>query len=144
MHAPAAATATGALLLCVACGSAPPQASRAWRSNASQLLTQLRGDVASVQAVGASRRAFTSTGDLYVLLVAYSDLSGCFAMAADTAAPEHVIRVLSQPCPHLERAAALFTEAEAASSPRLLARAVREAGLAEPAFVRAGAALRAR
>ena len=145
MRAPAALTATGALFLCAACGAASSaQPSRAWRANANELLAQLRGDVASVQAVGPSRRAFTDSGELYVLLVAYSDLAGCSAMASETAAPARVIRVLSQPCPHLERAAALFTEAEAASDPRVLANAAHEAGLAAPALVRAGAALRAR
>jgi len=142
MHAPAVVTAAGALLLCAACGGATTtQPSRTWRPNALQLISQLRGDVTAVQSVGATRRAFTGSGDLYVLLVAYSDLGGCSSMAAETAAPERVIRVLTRPCPHLERAAALFTRAEAASSRRTLARAAHEAALAEPALVRAAAAV---
>lgn len=143
MRAPAAVTATGALFLCAACGAASSaQPARAWRSNAEELVAQLRNDVASVQSVGASRRAFTDSGELYVLLVAYSDLAGCVSMASDTAAPASVIRILSQPCPHLERAAAMFTQAEASSDPRVLANAAREAGLAGPSLVRAAAAIR--
>lgn len=145
MRAPAALTATGALFLCAACGAAPAtQPSPAWRSNAAELLTQLRGDIASVQSVEPSRRAFTDAGDLYVLLVAYSDLAGCTSMAGQTAAPAAAIRELARPCPHLERAAALFTQAEAESDARLLARASHEASLAGPALIRVGAALGAR
>ena len=143
MHAPAVVTATGALFLCVACGgAATTQTSRTWRANAEQLVQQLRGDVASIDAVAPTQRALDETGDLYVLLVAYSDLAGCSSMAAETAAPARVIRMLSASCPHLERAAALFTQAEAASSRRVLARAAQEASLAGPALVRAAAAVR--
>jgi hypothetical protein len=143
MHAPAVVTAAGALFICAACGSAGmTQPSRPWRSNALQLVEQLRSDVAAVQSVRPSQKAFVDSGELYVLLVAYSDLSGCSSMAAETAAPARIIRVLGQPCPHLERAAALFTQAEHVSDPRILARAVREAALAGPALVRAAAALR--
>jgi hypothetical protein len=144
VHAPAVVTATGALFLCAACGGPVThvQSARTWRPNARQLLGQLRGDLTAVQSIDISRRTFTDTGDQYILLVAYSDLAGCSSMAAATAAPERVIRVLAKPCPQLEQAAELFTQAEASSDPRVLARAEREAGLAEPALVRATAAVR--
>jgi hypothetical protein len=134
---PAAIAAAGTLLLCAACGGTATQPSRAWPANAVELLQQLRQDVAAVESVTPSQRSFVDTGELYVLLVAYSDLGGCSSMAAQTAAPEAVIGVIARACPQLERAAVLFTQAEAASSTRELVHAAREAGLALPALVRA-------
>jgi hypothetical protein len=138
----AATTAAGAVFLCAGCGGAPkPAASdRAWRANAAELVSQLRADVAATELAGTSTRSaarsLANVSDLYTLLVAYSDLAGCAAMASATSAPPAVVRVLSRPCGRLQRAAALFTRAETSKRPALLAQATREVERAVPQLVR--------
>ena len=128
MRALAAVAAAGALA-CAGCSSGSAS-NRTWHDNAVGLVAQLRADVASVRAVPVS----SNLSDRYALLVAYADMGGCSAMTSATGAPPGPQRVLARTCPHLERASALFTQGA-------LRRAAREASLAEPALVRAGAAL---
>jgi hypothetical protein len=131
MRALAAVTAAGALV-CAGCGGGATS-SRTWHANAVGLVAQLRTDVDTVRAVPVS----SNLSDRYALLVAYADMGGCSAMTASTGAPPRVRRVLARACPHLERAAALFTRGALRS-------AAREAARAEPALVSARASLSAR
>jgi hypothetical protein len=137
--------ACSAAVVCAAgCGAARPAApavSTQWRANATQLVQQLRGDIAAAALGGTTRagaaRALRDTSDLYALLVAYSDLGGCRQMVSSAAAPARVARVLVPACRHLERAAALFARATQRSDPAALVLATHEIGLAQPALVRA-------
>jgi hypothetical protein len=131
----ALAAVTAACLL-TACGAGRSPVDRTWRQNAAGLVAQLRADVATVQSVPGSQ----DFGAQYALLVAYADMGGCSTMAAATGAPPALQRVLERTCPHLERAAALFTNAETHARPATLRRAAREAALAQPALVRAAVA----
>lgn len=147
-HARATRLVAGAVLLAglAACGgTAAPLPRGAWRANATQLLFQIRDDVADVEAVGPTRAAaaeqLPSTSDLFRLLLAYTDLSGCSGMVSATGAPPGIERRLALPCVDLQRAATLFTEATANHDPQALVAATREAGRAEPALVRAALAL---
>jgi hypothetical protein len=148
------AALAGVAFAVTACGgraAAPPQQPvpvPVWRANAADVVRQLREDVA-VAALGGetrrtARRALASTSDMYALLVTYSDLGGCRAMVAATAAPPRIVRPLLASCTHLQRAAALFSAAATATSPAQLVRATREAQLAAPRLVEASLALRAR
>jgi hypothetical protein len=128
MRALAAVVAAGALV-CAGC-SGGSTSNRTWHDNAVGLVAQLRSDVATVRDVPVS----PNISDRYALLVAYADMGGCSAMTSATGAPPSVQRVLARACPHLVRASALFTRGA-------LRRAAREASLAEPALVRARAAL---
>lgn len=120
---------------------------RTWRANVTQLVAQLRQDIDATQLVATradAARALHGSSDLYALLVAYSDLAGCSSMAAATAAPAPVVRVLAQPCRRLERAAALFTRAETANDPAGLLAAARQARRSDGELVRAVLAVRRR
>jgi hypothetical protein len=131
MRTLAAVTAAG-VLICAGCGSGSTS-NRTWHDNALGLVAQLRADVATVRDVPVS----PDLSDQYALLVAYADMGGCNTMTSATGAPPVVRRVLAQACPHLQRASALFTRGA-------LRGAAREASRAEPALVRARAALAAR
>jgi hypothetical protein len=133
-------------VVCVSgCGAArvPPVATpptATWRSNARQVVEQLRVDIATAAVAGSTRadaeRALRSTSDLYALLVAYSDLDGCHAMVNATAAPDRVIGAFQPLCVRLQRAAALFARATQRSEPAALVEATRETRVAQPQLVR--------
>jgi hypothetical protein len=129
-------------------GATTPTSAASWRANAVELLGQLQNDLAATQLGGTTRAAATQAlrdlSDSYALLIAYTDLGGCGRMAGDTGAPPAVLTPLVPACRHLERAAALFGRAERAGDPGALARATREAALAEPGLVRALAAAHVR
>jgi hypothetical protein len=108
-----------------------------WRANAAAFVTQLRGDVVSIQRIEPSRHALTDISDQLVLLVAYTDLAGCSRMAARTGAPLSVVETIRGPCAQLERASRLFTRAEIRSDPLMLARADLEAGADQTLLARA-------
>jgi hypothetical protein len=113
----------------------------AWRANAVGVVQQLRED-ADVATTGAmtprsAARRLAAISDLYALLVVYDDLGACSAMAARAGAPLAIEHALALPCPHLERAAALFTRAIANADARALVQATREVLRAEPLLVRA-------
>jgi hypothetical protein len=131
-------------LVCAACGSGQAKtttATREWRANARGALIQLKQDVDATGVGGTTRadaaRALANTSDLFGLLVAYSDLGGCRAMIAATAAPAPLAAQLARPCNHLQRAAALFTRATVHSDANALVRAGQEARRAEPELVHA-------
>jgi hypothetical protein len=90
----------------------------------------------------AAAKALRDTSDLYALLVAYSDLGGCRAMVASATPPPRVARAFEPACDHLQRAAALFSQAAQRSDPAALVRAAREARRAQPDLVRAMLAIR--
>jgi hypothetical protein len=143
-----ALTVAGALL-CVGCAAAVGSSDgREWHANAAGFVAQLRDDIATARTVAPTlpeaARALASTSDLFALLIAYSDLAGCSAMASATAAPPNAVRELSAPCPLLERAAGLFTRAQARHDPALLLAATRIASRAEPLLVRAAVVARRR
>jgi hypothetical protein len=138
-----------AALICSACGSGQARtttATREWRANARGALIQLKQDVDATDVGGTTRRdaarALANTSDLFGLLVAYSDLGGCRAMIAATAAPAPVAAQLAVPCGHLQRAASLFTRATVHSDADALVRAGREARRAEPELVHSLVVLR--
>ncbi len=140
---------SAALIGAAGCGAArpaPPAVSEAWRANASQLVQQLRVDIATAAVGGTTRasaaKALRNTSDLYALLVAYSDLGGCRQMVSSAAAPANVARTFGPACRHLERASALFARATQRSDPAALVLATHEIGLAQPALVRAMLAIR--
>jgi hypothetical protein len=131
-------------LVCAACGSGQAKtttATREWRANARGALIQLKQDVDATDVGGTTRRdaarALASTSDLFGLLVAYSDLGGCRAMIAATAAPPPIAAQLARPCGRLQHAAALFTRATVHTDADALVRAGREARRAEPELVHA-------
>ena len=140
---------SAALIGVAGCGAArpaPPAVSADWQANARQVVQQLRVDIATAAVGGTTTddaaKALHNTSDLYALLVAYSDLGGCRQMVRSASPPARVTRALSPACRHLERAAALFGHATQRSDPAALVRATHEAGLAEPALVRAMLAIR--
>ena len=134
-------------LVCAACGSGQAttakttSATREWRANARGALIQLKQDVDATGVGGTTRRdaarALANTSDLFGLLIAYSDLGGCRAMIAATAAPPPIAAQIARPCAHLQRAAALFTRATVHTDAGALVRAGREARRAEPELVHA-------
>jgi hypothetical protein len=137
------AVAFAAAALAGGCGAhaTAPQPASAWRPNAVGVLRQLRADVAVAKTGGTTRAAaaqrLAATSDLYALLVVYDDLGGCSAMAAKAGAPVAVEHVLALPCPPLERAAALFTQATSGGDAQKLVEATNDVLRAEPLLVRA-------
>lgn len=127
-------------LVAAACG-AKPAPSGAWRENARQVITQLRADIASVETVGPTERdaraQLANVSDLFGLLLAYTDLSGCSAMVQSTGAPPRVARQLARPCGKLEHAATLFAQANTHHDPTALVAATKAAGRALPDLVKA-------
>jgi len=131
-----------------ACGStarrpAPPE----WTANARQVVAQLRGDVSDlvgVDRIATARAALHDESQLFVLLVAFSDIAGCSHMRAAIGLPppgrEEAVRLLSRACVHLQRAATLFTRAVARNDPRSLIAAsqaaLRASGLLDRAALR--------
>jgi hypothetical protein len=123
----------------------------AWQSNLRILIAQLRNDVALTSLAGgtlaSAKSALGSDSDLYALLVAYDDLGVCRGMVASAASVEAdtraapVANALASACRHLERAAALFTQATTKGNPRALLDASVEARRASPSLVRAALAL---
>jgi hypothetical protein len=117
-----------------------------WRSNAQQVVEQLRVDIATAAVAGTTRadaaKALRDLSDLYALLVAYSDLGGCREMVSAAAPPRTVVAALEPACTHLQRAAALFARAAQGTDPGALVRATRETGFAQPQLVRAMLAIR--
>ena len=140
---------SAALIGVAGCGAArpaPPVVSADWEANASQVVQQLRVDIATASVGGtttiAAAKALQNTSDLYALLVAYSDLGGCREMVLSAAAPARVARAIAPACRHLELASALFARATQHSDPAALVRATHEIALAQPALVRAMLAIR--
>lgn len=131
-------------LLAAACG-AKPAPSGAWRANARQVVTQLRADIASVETVGPTEGAasaqLANESDLFGLLLAYTDLSGCSAMMQSTGAPPRVARELARPCGKLEHAATLFVQANTHHDPTALVAATKAAAGAQPDLVKASLAI---
>jgi hypothetical protein len=74
---------------------------------------------------------------MFGLLLAYTDLSGCTAMVQSTGAPPRVARVLARPCAPLQRAAALFAQANTRHDAGALVAATHTAAQAQPALVKA-------
>ena len=140
-HARALGLVTVALLA-AGCG-AKPAPGGAWRANARQVVTQLRADIASVETVGptegAARAQLANVSDLFGLLLAYTDLSGCSTMMQSTGAPPRVARELARPCGKLERAATLFVQANTHRDPSALVAATKAAASAQPDLVKAAA-----
>lgn len=133
----------------VACGGPPARPALPpvqWEANARQVVEQLRGDLAAASIGGtttiAAARALRNVSDLYGLLVVYSDLGGCRAMAGASGAPVQVIAAFGPVCTHLQRAADLFGVAARRNDPSALVRAGRELDLAQPQLVRAMLAIR--
>jgi hypothetical protein len=112
------------------------------------VVTQLREDVASVETVGPTEGAasaqLANVSDLFGLLLAYTDLSGCSAMMQATGAPPREVRLLMEPCPSLEKASALFVRANTLDDPVALVAATREAAHASPLLVRAALVAKSR
>ncbi len=110
------------------------------------MVQQLRVDIATAAVGGttpaSAAKALRDTSDLYVLLVAYSDLDGCNEMVASAAPPSHVARAFAPACARLQHAAALFSRAAQHSDAAALVRATYETGLAQPSLVRAMLAIR--
>jgi hypothetical protein len=147
MRIVALAAAAAVTLSGVACGGrSESPAERLWRPNATILLRQLQSDIDTLSSLAQTRtaaaRALSDTSELFVLIVAYSDLGGCRSMAAATAAPLRVVASLSRPCGHLERASRLFTRAASQIDARALVQARSEARRAQPQIVEAMLALR--
>ena len=140
-----------ALGLLSACGSTAPApvspnaASAASLGNVRVVIDQLRGDIELTSTAGASvasaAHALGNESDLYVLVVAYSDLGGCRAMVRKSAAgggiPAPVALPLASACLRLERAATLFTRATRSGDARALLAASVEARRASAYLVRA-------
>ena len=140
---------SAALLPASGCGAsqpAKPVVSAYWRANARGVVQQLRVDISMASIGGTTRSsaagALRDMSDLYALLVAYSDLGGCREMVTAAQPPSRVARLFAPACDHLQRAASLFSRAARQSDPSALVRATREAGLAQPALVRAMLAIR--
>jgi hypothetical protein len=140
--------ALGLLTACGGTAHAPVSAHAASAqslANVRVLIDQLRGDIASTAAAGATvaaaAHALRDESDLYALVVAYSDLGGCRAMVRTSGAtrPAHtpVALPLARACGYLEHAAALFTRATTADDPRALLAASAEARRASPYLVQA-------
>ena len=144
-----------AVLALTACGqtvaTSPPSRTslREWSANVAIVIHQLRSDVAATEVAGetraSARAALRNESDVYVLLVAYTDLAGCHRMvvAAGTSTPatQRVDRLLASACGHTERASSFFTRAiRARSGAALLAGAI-EARRALPVLIRASVAL---
>ena len=138
-HARAVGLVTVALLA-AGCG-AKPAPSGAWRANARQVVVQLRADIASVEIVGSTERAaraqLADQSDLFGLLLAYTDLSGCRAMMQSTGAPVRVSRELVKPCRKLEQASTLFAQANSQNDPTALVAATKAAASAQSDLVKA-------
>lgn len=141
-----------ALAACGGSGAGSPRSVSSiheWAANVAIVIHQLRSDVDATQLAGVTRAsardALQNESDVYVLLVAYTDLAGCRSMvvAAGTATPatERVDRFLASACTHAVRASALFTRAIRSHSGAALLAAATEAGLAQPSLVRAAVAL---
>ncbi|HKU58701.1 MAG TPA: hypothetical protein VJP39_03765 [Gaiellaceae bacterium] len=122
--------------------------SGAWRANAQQVVAQLRQDVASAEIVGstegAARAQLANESDLFGLLLAYTDLSGCRTMMQSTGAPPKEERLLMEPCASLQKASALFVRANTMDDPAALVAATREAAHASPLLVRAALVAKSR
>lgn len=135
-----------ALALAVAgCGGG--SATRAaWRANARQVVAQLQFDATVADDGGPTRaaaaRQLANTSELFGLLLAYTELANCHGMVVSTLAPPRVERTLTAPCGHLQRAAALFTQANARNDPSALLQATHEVARAEPQLVEASRALK--
>ena len=131
---------------CGAARPAKPVVSAEWRTNAQQVVQQLRVDISTASVGGSTRteaaKALRDTSDLYALLVAYSDLGGCREMVTAAQPPTRVARAFAPACDHLQRAAELFSRATQRSDATALVRATRETGLAQPSLVRAMLAIR--
>ncbi len=134
-------------MLATGCG-ARPVPSGAWRADAQQVVAQLRQDVASAEIVGstegAARAQLANESDLFGLLLAYTDLSGCRTMMQSTGAPPKEERLLMEPCALLEKASAPFVRANTMDDPAALVAATREAAHASPLLVRAALVAKSR
>lgn len=101
----------------------------------------MRDDIAAVETVGPTDAAaagqLANVSDLFGLLLAYTDLGGCSAMVQSTGAPPAVARALARPCGPLERASALFVQANTHHDPAALVAATHAAAQAQPALVKA-------
>jgi hypothetical protein len=105
------------------------------------VVTQLRADIASVEnfgpTEGAARAQLANVSDLFGLLLAYTDLSGCRVMMQSTGAPPRAARELVKPCGKLERASTLFVRANSHDDPTALVAATKAAASAQPELVKA-------
>ena len=148
------ATVVAAVLVAAAfagCGGrpSPPRSAavvdREWIANTSGVIGQLSGDVSAVAGAGASldsaKRSLRDDSDLYALLVAYTDFGGCARMAAAAGTPpsrfRRVASALAHACAGFERAAELFTQANASGDARPLLAASRQTKAAARLLYRA-------
>jgi hypothetical protein len=135
-------TAVVFVAVLAACGgTAPSPTDREWIANARGVAAQLRADVVAVSGydrLGPARAGLDDESQLYGLLVAYTDFSGCLHMVAAVGVEPSqlvgVVRSLRAACLHLQRADRLFTRAVAQPAPRLLVNATREARAAVPSL----------
>lgn len=129
-----------------ACGpSAGNHAERQSAANLSSMIDQLHDDLAVTEIEGdtlaSARRALSNHSDQLAALVAYDDFGSCRTMLRNAGSTDGHLQpvgvTLDSACGLLERAATLFTAAQANADPETLLRATARALKAAPLLYRA-------